>query len=464
MAAVAVGLLVFAGARTPDTGTGDDRLYALAGQLKCLQCVGESAAASQAPLAEQFRDEIREQMATGATDDEIFNFFVDRYGEQVLLDPPTSGAGLLVWMLPVAVLVVVVVGLGFAFRRWRAAPVDDPVAAAALPADPGAGDVRQPANAGGSADGSADMAGFSWRPVAVGGALVVFVLLAGWLVVWGSDDRGDGQLTGVDLAEGGTAGALSQCGGPASGDAEASIECFDEVLDERPDDVEALTYRGWAKVRSDDVAGGADDLGRAVELDPTYPDARVFRAVVASGAGEFELARDELAVFWANDPSDVAVAVVQSEGLERKVWFGLMSEPTRACWQEAASGGGDSIDQAFLDVLGGCLDDVLAEMPEDPEARLSRALAHVGPDDSDVPAARQLLAGLLEDDPDNADALALRVSLDLAEGNLDAASEGIDELEMLPRGPAAFLIGDATTLRAAYSAAREESLPNPEGG
>ena len=81
MGVVVVGVLVFAGGRAPDEGTGDDRLYALAGQLRCLQCTGESVAASQAPLAEQFREEIRAQMGTGASDDEILAFFVDRYGD-----------------------------------------------------------------------------------------------------------------------------------------------------------------------------------------------------------------------------------------------------------------------------------------------------------------------------------------------------------------------------------------------
>ena len=62
--------------------------------------MGESVAGSQAPLAVQFRDEIRSQMRAGKTDDEILNYFADRYGQDVLLNPPSTGLGAAVWILP----------------------------------------------------------------------------------------------------------------------------------------------------------------------------------------------------------------------------------------------------------------------------------------------------------------------------------------------------------------------------
>lgn len=451
MALVAVTLLVVAGGRPPDQGSGDDRLFALAGQLKCLQCVGESVANSQAPLADQFRTEISEQMDAGATDDEILNYFADRYGEQVLLDPPSSGLGALVWVLPVLALAATIIGLGFAFRRWRLVPEGTGTLepAAAPPATGGGGGARSaPAP--------------RWRVPAIAAGVVVFLVLAGWLVVWGADDRGGGELTG---AAGSRAAELARCQPLAMREPAAAIDCYDEILDGSPDDVEALTYRGWANVRAEHVDAGMADLDRAVELDPNYPDARVFRAVVAANAGDFATAAEELQVFYANDPSEVAVQIVQTEGLDRKVFFGLMSAPTRECWQAAAAAGdGGAIDQAFLDSLGTCLDGVLAATPGDRDAELSRALAHMGPQQSDTVAARLLLDDLLSAQPDDADALSLLVSLDIAAGDLDAAATGLERLEALPRGDAAFLIGDAATLRQAYDAARQAALPNPDGG
>ncbi|MEX0769063.1 MAG: cytochrome c-type biogenesis protein CcmH [Microthrixaceae bacterium] len=100
MGVILVVLLLSASGTSPTEGTSDDRLFALAAQIKCVQCVGESVAGSAAPIAVQFRSEISSQMKQGRTNDEILNFFAERY-EGVLLTPPSSGLGSLVWVLPV---------------------------------------------------------------------------------------------------------------------------------------------------------------------------------------------------------------------------------------------------------------------------------------------------------------------------------------------------------------------------
>lgn len=119
---VAVVTLLWAG-RTPRevSGTSDDRLFAIAEQMKCLQCVGESVANSQAEIAVEMRAQIRAQMRAGRTDDEILTYFADRYGPQVLLNPGGTGIAALVWTLPVVAAAVAAVGLGLAFARWSRA-------------------------------------------------------------------------------------------------------------------------------------------------------------------------------------------------------------------------------------------------------------------------------------------------------------------------------------------------------
>lgn len=119
LAAVVSILVAFAGS-APTSGVSDQRLFALAGQLKCQQCVGESVAGSQSPSAVQFREEISSQMAAGRTDDEILSFFSDRYGREVLLTPPSSGVGGLVWVVPVVAVAAALLGIASTFRRWRA--------------------------------------------------------------------------------------------------------------------------------------------------------------------------------------------------------------------------------------------------------------------------------------------------------------------------------------------------------
>jgi cytochrome c-type biogenesis protein CcmH len=127
---VVVVVVVAAARPTPTAGDSDDRLFAIAGQMKCLACAGESVANSQAPLAIEMRGLIRTQMRSGKTDDEILTYFADRYGARVLLTPGASGLSALVWVVPVVVAASAVCGLGLAFARWRrlSTDVDEPSA------------------------------------------------------------------------------------------------------------------------------------------------------------------------------------------------------------------------------------------------------------------------------------------------------------------------------------------------
>jgi cytochrome c-type biogenesis protein CcmH/NrfF len=90
------------------------RAYNLAVRLKCPICAGESLAGSQTDLAKDLRIRIADEIEAGSTDDEIIAMFVVNYGEQVLLDPPAAGWGIMLWAVPLGALaigVVAIVGL-----------------------------------------------------------------------------------------------------------------------------------------------------------------------------------------------------------------------------------------------------------------------------------------------------------------------------------------------------------------
>lgn len=114
---VAVALLL---APSPDPGprTTDDRVQEIASGLRCPVCTNLSVADSPSRLAGEMRAEIAARTRSGETDDEIRAFFVDRYGEWVLLEPTRRGLNLLPWALP-AVGVVVGVGVWAALVRRR---------------------------------------------------------------------------------------------------------------------------------------------------------------------------------------------------------------------------------------------------------------------------------------------------------------------------------------------------------
>lgn len=119
-------LLAFAGlglARAVGTGavpTEQQRVDAVSATLRCPTCQGLSIKDSPSVLAEGSRRIVEDQVREGRSDDEIRQYFVDRYGEYVLLSPDTGGAGLLVWLLPG----LAVVGSGVLAVRWLRARRD----------------------------------------------------------------------------------------------------------------------------------------------------------------------------------------------------------------------------------------------------------------------------------------------------------------------------------------------------
>ena len=92
-----------------------EQIWAIAGKLACPVCAGQSVKDSNAQLAVQMRQVIAEQLDLGRSESEIIAYMVDRYGEEILLDPPKSGPQLWVWIGPV---VVIAAGLVMAASRF----------------------------------------------------------------------------------------------------------------------------------------------------------------------------------------------------------------------------------------------------------------------------------------------------------------------------------------------------------
>lgn len=108
-----------AGAETPLPGPQEVRLKALARDLRCLVCQNESLAESHAPLAADLREEIRAQMRSGQSDQEIVAYLVARYGDFVTYRPPFNFRTYLLWLGPLAVLLLLLASLWSHLRRHR---------------------------------------------------------------------------------------------------------------------------------------------------------------------------------------------------------------------------------------------------------------------------------------------------------------------------------------------------------
>lgn len=100
---VAVAGLVFG------TGRPTDRAYELEQRLRCPVCKSVSIAESMSDTAVAMRATVDDQIEAGRSDQEIIAYFTERYGDWVLLDPPTGGATLPLWLIPLGVAAVAVV-------------------------------------------------------------------------------------------------------------------------------------------------------------------------------------------------------------------------------------------------------------------------------------------------------------------------------------------------------------------
>lgn len=102
------------------------RVLAIAGKLRCAVCQNQSVAESHSGLAQDMQKVIAEKLQQGVSEQDILRYFVERYGEYILLKPPGSGMALLVWWAPVLVLVLfALVGMAY-IRKNRGANDPDP--------------------------------------------------------------------------------------------------------------------------------------------------------------------------------------------------------------------------------------------------------------------------------------------------------------------------------------------------
>jgi len=159
----------------------------------------------------------------------------------------------------------------------------------------------------------------NWKRTALALVLVGVVSVgAGWIVFRNVGTRAPGQgLTGdarqdsanlILQAQGltGQAQASLQAGDSAKAlkQFESAVQAYDKALEISPQNVQAMTYRGWVlhtlALNSEASVGAEFDrqarqyLDEAIATDPTFSDARVFRAILERNAGEFAAAKIDL--------------------------------------------------------------------------------------------------------------------------------------------------------------------------
>lgn len=242
LATAIVALSVVIAAATAQVGDLEQRARAIETQLRCPTCQGLSIADSPATSAAQMRALVREQLAGGASGDEIRAFFVARYGRWILLDPPLAGPDLALWLAPA---LIVAVGATLVVRRARVRDrLPLPRRWTSLPVAPAS----------------------RLSTVLIGGAMVLALAVP---IVAAVGPR----LAGQEVS-GGTV--------PQSA---PSIEDLEAFVRQEPRDVEALVALGDALLAANRTGEAAGRYKAALELDPNNVDALL-------GVGTILLAAD----------------------------------------------------------------------------------------------------------------------------------------------------------------------------
>jgi cytochrome c-type biogenesis protein CcmH len=109
--------------RLPDP-TQEARARTLFREVRCLVCQNESIDDSEAALAGDLRQVVRDQGKQGRSDKQIRAFLVERYGEFVLLKPPFSAGNALLWATPAIALILGGVLMALLLRRRTASAAD----------------------------------------------------------------------------------------------------------------------------------------------------------------------------------------------------------------------------------------------------------------------------------------------------------------------------------------------------
>ena len=126
LASIPVAAFAKTAAPAVDNPALEERLMSLAGELRCLVCQNQTLAESNAELALDLRNDIREQMRRGASDQDVIDYLVARYGDFVLYRPPLKATTFLLWSGPAILLLIGIMLMLRSLARRRVQVVESP--------------------------------------------------------------------------------------------------------------------------------------------------------------------------------------------------------------------------------------------------------------------------------------------------------------------------------------------------
>ena len=101
------------------------RYNELANTLRCMVCQNQTIADSNAELARDFRNQVKQQINLGLSNEEIADYMTARYGDYILYRPPFNAATALLWLGPFILAAGGLVVIARVLKRRRRPPADE---------------------------------------------------------------------------------------------------------------------------------------------------------------------------------------------------------------------------------------------------------------------------------------------------------------------------------------------------
>lgn len=114
-----ISFLILISCIIPTEQTKDDLYIKLEKEIMCPVCDGQTLDQSQSLIAEDMKNSIKEKIAEGYNEEEIKNYFIDRYGQNVVAYPSTTGFNLLAYFVPIFGLILSILIFTFYIRRQK---------------------------------------------------------------------------------------------------------------------------------------------------------------------------------------------------------------------------------------------------------------------------------------------------------------------------------------------------------
>ncbi len=289
--AVAVLSLTFSIVSESPPLTNSERVSTLASDFACPVCDGQSLAESDVPVAKTIRATISTMVDGGSSDEDIRQFLVSKFGEDIDYNPNSDGVTGLVWVIPVAAGIVAFFGTVLILLSWMG---------------------KEKNTVKSTQRFSLALQSSRWVWI----LLVCFLAIgAGFLVAKTAGSRNSGDAISGEIRMSPRTLLIEASVAPR----EEAIEIYNQVLELQPSNAEALAYRGWMLWLGGELENSVSDIESAITFDPSYPDARAFSAIINFREGKIVEASENLLLIDSLNSSPVIKDLLASSRFRESV-------------------------------------------------------------------------------------------------------------------------------------------------